>query len=220
VPRVDKIVGPGNRFVAAAKALVAADCGIDFYAGPTEIVIVASRGPASWIAADLIAQAEHDPDARAVLITPSRALARRVAREVERQMPTDGPARASLKRHGGIIVVKSAGDALALANDAAPEHLVVETEEMARGVRCAGSVFVGSWTAQVAGDYAIGSNHVLPTAGAARVRGGLSAADFVRQITVQRMTRAGLRRIGPTVIDLARAEGLEAHARSIEMRTA
>lgn len=218
VPRVDKIVGPGNRFVAAAKALVAADCGIDFYAGPTEIVIVASRGPASWIAADLIAQAEHDSDARAVLITPSRVLATRVAREVERQMPADGPARTSLKRHGGIIVVKSASDALALANDAAPEHLVVETEEMARGVRCAGSVFVGSWTAQVAGDYAIGSNHVLPTAGAARVRGGLSAADFVRQITVQRMTRAGLRRIGPTVTDLARAEGLEAHARSIEIR--
>jgi histidinol dehydrogenase len=218
VPRVDKIVGPGNRFVAAAKALVAADCGIDFYAGPTEIVIVAARGPAAWIAADLIAQAEHDPDARAVLITPSRALAQRVVREVERQLPPDGPARTSLKRHGGIIVVKSAAEAVALANHAAPEHLVVETEEMARGVRCAGSVFVGSWTAQAAGDYAIGSNHVLPTSGAARVRGGLSAADFVRQITVQRMTRAGLRRIGPAAIDLARAEGLEAHARSIEIR--
>ena len=218
VPRVDKIVGPGNRFVAAAKALVAADCGIDFYAGPTEIVIVAARGPASWIAADMIAQAEHDPDARAVLITPSHALAQRVAREVERRVPADGPARTSLKRHGGIIVVKSAAEAVALANDAAPEHLVVETEEMARGVRCAGSVFVGSWTAQAAGDYAIGSNHVLPTAGAARVRGGLSSADFVRQITVQRMTRAGVRRIGPAAIDLARAEGLEAHARSIEIR--
>jgi histidinol dehydrogenase len=218
VPRVDKIVGPGNRFVAAAKALVAADCGIDFYAGPTEIVIVASRAPASWIAADLIAQAEHDPDARAVLITASRVLAQRVAREVERQMPADGPARASLRRNGGIVVAKNTSEALSLANDAAPEHLVVETEEMARNVRCAGSVFVGSWTAQVAGDYAIGSNHVLPTAGAARVRGGLSSADFVRQITVQRMTRAGLRRIGPAAIDLARAEGLEAHARSIEIR--
>ena len=218
VPRVDKIVGPGNRFVAAAKALVAADCGIDFYAGPTEILVVASSGPPSWIAADLIAQAEHDPDARAVLITPRRSLASVVAREVERQMPADGPARAALARHGGIIVTKSVGDAIALANDAAPEHLVVETEEMARGVRCAGSLFIGSWTAQVAGDYAIGSNHVLPTAGAARVRGGLSAADFVRQITVQRMTRAGLRRIGRTVVELARAEGLEAHARSIEVR--
>ena len=219
VPRVDKIVGPGNRYVAAAKALVASDCGIDFYAGPTEILIVAARGPASWIAADLIAQSEHDPDARAVLITPRRALAERVAREVERQMPDEGPARASLRRHGGIIVTKSLRDAIALANDAAPEHLVVESEEMARGVRCAGSLFVGPWTAQVAGDYAIGSNHVLPTAGAARVRGGLSAADFVRQITVQRTTRAGLRRIAPIAIDLARAEGLEAHARSIEIRT-
>ena len=218
VPRVDKIVGPGNRFVAAAKALVAADCGIDFYAGPTEIVIVSAEGPAPWIAADLIAQAEHDPDARAVLITPRRRLARQVAREVTRQMPSGGPARDALRRHGGIILTRTVKESLALANDAAPEHLVVDTEEMARAVRCAGSVFVGRWSAQVAGDYAIGSNHVLPTAGAARVRGGLSAADFVRQITVQRVTRAGLRRIGHTVVDLARAEGLEAHARSIEIR--
>lgn len=218
VPRVDKVVGPGNRFVAAAKALVAADCGIDFYAGPTEILVVVRGGRPAWVAADLLAQAEHDPDARAVLITPRRAFARAVAREVERQMPAEGPARASVARHGGIIVTKSVREAIALANDAAPEHLVVETEAMARAVRCAGSLFVGSWTAQVAGDYAIGSNHVLPTAGAARVRGGLSAADFVRQITVQRMTRAGLERIGRTAVDLARAEGLEAHARSIEIR--
>ena len=218
VPRVDKIVGPGNRFVAAAKALVAPDCGIDFYAGPTEILIVSVRGPASWIAADLIAQAEHDPDARSVLITPRRALAEQVAREVMRQLPAQGPARSSLRRHGGIIVTASLRESIALANDAAPEHLVVDTEDMARAVRCAGSVFVGPWSAQVAGDYALGSNHVLPTAGAARVRGGLSAADFVRQITIQRVTRAGLRRIGRTVIELARAEGLEAHARSIEIR--
>jgi histidinol dehydrogenase len=218
VPRVDKIVGPGNRFVAAAKALVASDCGIDFYAGPTEILIVSSRGRASWLAADLIAQAEHDPDARAVLITPRRSLAEQVAREVMRQLPRQGPARSSLLRHGGIIVTRSLRESIALANDAAPEHLVVDTEDVARAVRCAGSVFVGVWSAQVAGDYALGSNHVLPTAGAARVRGGLSAADFVRQITVQRVTRAGLRRIGRTVIDLARAEGLEAHARSIEIR--
>jgi histidinol dehydrogenase len=219
IPRVDKIVGPGNRFVAAAKALVASDCGIDFYAGPTEIVIVAARIRASWIAADLLAQAEHDPDARAVLITPSRTLAARVAREVERQAPDRGPAREALRRHGGVIVTASMREALAMANDAAAEHLVVESEEMARQVRCAGSVFVGSWTAQVAGDYAIGSNHVLPTAGAARTRGGLSGADFVRQITVQRMTRAGLRRLAPTVVTLARAEGLEMHARSIDVRT-
>jgi histidinol dehydrogenase len=218
VPRVDKIVGPGNRFVASAKALVATDCGIDFYAGPTEILIVASRGPVDWIAADLIAQAEHDPDARAVLITPNRALAAQVASAVSAQLPADGPARESLAAHGAIIVTRSAREAMELANVAAPEHLVVDEEKLAKQVRSAGSVFVGPWTAQVAGDYAIGCNHVLPTAGAARVRGGLSAADFVRQITVQRVTPAGLRRIGPSVIALARAEGLEGHARSIEVR--
>ena len=219
VPRVDKIVGPGNRYVSSAKALVASDCGIDFYAGPTEIVIVSARGPAAWIAADLIAQAEHDPDARAVLITPSRALAARVARAVESQMPKDGPARDALRAHGGIIVTSSSAEAMALANSAAPEHLVVDDDRLAGMVRCAGSVFVGPWTAQVAGDYAIGSNHVLPTAGAARSRGGLSAADFVRQVTVQRVTRAGLGRIGDTVIGLATAEGLLGHAASIGIRT-
>lgn len=218
IPRVDKIVGPGNRYVAAAKALVAADCGIDFYAGPTEIVILATRGPASWIAADLIAQAEHDPDARAVLITPSRKLADQVVAQVAAQLPEVGPARAALRSHGGVIVTKTAAEAIGLANMAAPEHLVVDDERMARQVRSTGSLFVGAWTAQVAGDYAIGSNHVLPTAGAARVRGGLSAADFVRQITVQRLTPAGLRRVGPTVIDLATAEGLSAHAASIAIR--
>src|SRR3954462_6670898 len=128
VPRVDKIVGPGNRWVAAAKALIASDCGIDFYAGPSEIVIVAARGPAEWIAADLIAQAEHDPDARSVLITPNRRLAEQGALQVERQMPADGPARASLRAHGGIIVTPSIADAIALANHAAPEHLVVDDE--------------------------------------------------------------------------------------------
>ena len=218
IPRVDKIVGPGNRYVAAAKALVAADCGIDFYAGPTEIVMVSSRGPADWIAADLIAQAEHDPDARAVLITPRRTLAERVASQVAARLPAAGPARAALKSHGGIIVTRTTAEALVLANAAAAEHLVVDDERMAAKVRCAGSLFVGPWTAQVAGDYAIGSNHVLPTAGAARVRGGLSAADFVRQMTVQRLTPAGLRRIGPTVIDLATAEGLSAHAASVAVR--
>ena len=218
VPRVDKIVGPGNRYVAAAKALVAADCGIDFYAGPTEIVIVAARGSAAWIAADLIAQAEHDPDARAVLITPSRPLAERVAVQVAARLPAEGPARAALKAHGGIIVTKNVDEAVSLANAAAAEHLVVDDERMARRVRCAGSLFVGPWSAQVAGDYAIGSNHVLPTAGTARVRGGLSAADFVRQITVQRLTRPGLERIGRAVVDLATAEGLTAHAASVAIR--
>jgi histidinol dehydrogenase len=218
VPRVDKIVGPGNRYVAAAKALVAGECGIDFYAGPTEIVIVSARGRADWIAADLLAQAEHDPDARAVLITPSRTLAERVARAVDAQLPADGPAREALRAHGGIIVTSSLGEAMDLANASAPEHLVIDDERLAAKVRCAGSVFVGPWSAQAAGDYAIGSNHVLPTAGAARARGGLSAADFVRQITVQRLTRAGLRRIGGTVMTLAGAEGLQAHADSIGVR--
>jgi histidinol dehydrogenase len=218
VPRVDKIVGPGNRFVAAAKALIAADCGIDFYAGPTEIVIVAAKGPADWIAADLIAQAEHDPDARAVLITPSRTLAEKVARAVAVRMPEDGPARASLKAHGGVIVTGSLQEAIDLANDSAAEHLVVDDDRVASRVRSAGSLFVGPWSAQVAGDYAIGSNHVLPTAGTARVRGGLSAADFVKQITVQRVTKAGLSRIGPAVVTLARAEGLNAHAESVATR--
>jgi histidinol dehydrogenase len=218
VPRVDKIVGPGNRFVASAKALVAADCGIDFFAGPTEILIVASRGRADWIAADLIAQAEHDPDARAVLVTPNGKLAVLVSKAVEDQMPAGGPAREALARHGAIVVTRSMREAMELANVAAAEHLVVDDERLAKQVRNAGSVFVGEWSAQVAGDYAIGSNHVLPTAGAARVRGGLSAADFVRQITVQRLSSKGLRGIGPSVIELARAEGLEGHARSIEIR--
>ena len=146
-------------------------------------------------------------------------LATRVAREVERRMPESGPARDSLRAHGGIIVTASLKEAMELANASAPEHLVVDDERMAEMVRCAGSLFVGSWSAQVAGDYAIGSNHVLPTAGAARVRGGLSAADFVRQITVQRLTERGLRSIGDSVIDLANAEGLQGHAASIAVRT-
>lgn len=218
VPRVDKIVGPGNRWVSAAKSLVSSDCGIDFYAGPTEILIVTSSGSPSWIAADLLAQAEHDPDARAVLITTSRRLAERVAAEVARQMPRTGPARQSVARHGGIIVCRGIAEAIALANDAAAEHVVAGNESIARRIVNAGAIFVGDWTAQVAGDYAIGSNHVLPTAGAARFRGGLNAADFVKLVSVQRLTGTGLRRIGGTIVTLARAEGLEQHARSIEVR--
>jgi len=219
VPRVDKIVGPGSRYVAAAKALVARDCGIDFYAGPTEILILADEGPAAWIAADLIAQAEHDLEARAIFITSSRALAGEVAAEVSRRMPREGPARQSLRRHGGIIVTRHQAEAIALANRAAPEHLVCTTERVARAIRCAGAIFIGLQTAQVAGDYAIGSNHVLPTNGAARFRGGLSAADFVRVTSVQRVTARGLAAIGPTAVTLARAEGLSGHAASIEVRT-
>lgn len=219
VPRVDKIVGPGNRWVSAAKSLVSADCAIDFYAGPTEILIVAAKTPASWVAADLLAQAEHDPDARAVCITTSRRAAEAIAREVALQMPAEGPAAASLWKHGGIIVAGSMNEAVALANEAASEHLVVESDAVAARMRNAGAIFVGPWTAQVAGDYAIGSNHVLPTAAAARFRGGLNATDFVKLVSVQRVSERGLRGIAKTITTLARAEGLEGHARSIEART-
>jgi histidinol dehydrogenase len=218
VPRVDKIVGPGNRFVAAAKALVAGDCAIDFYAGPTEIVIVARSGRADWIAADLIAQAEHDPDARSIFITWSRPLADRVSRLVDAAAAERDIVRQSLKAHGAIVVTRSADEAMDLANRIAPEHLVVDSEALTRRPVTAGAVFVGPYTAQAAGDYATGSNHVLPTSGAARFRGGLSAADFVRVMAVQRVSRAGLRALAPTILPLARAEGLVAHAESIVVR--
>jgi histidinol dehydrogenase len=218
VPRVDKIVGPGNRFVAAAKALVAGDCAIDFYAGPTEVLIVAGSGRADWIAADLIAQAEHDPDARAVLITWSAALADRVAAAVERVSRGRAIVERALAAHGAIIVARTDREAMELANRFAPEHLVLDRESLARGPIVAGAIFIGEYTAQAAGDYATGSNHVLPTGGAARARGGLSAADFVRVMSVQRVTRPGLRRLAAAIVPLARAEGLAAHAESIEVR--
>ena len=218
VPRVDKIVGPGNRYVAAAKAYVAGTCAIDFYAGPTEIVIVAGAGRPGWIAADLIAQAEHDPDARSILITWSRALAVRVSRAVTVAAEGREIATRSLDAHGAIVIARSPDEAIALANRLAPEHLVLDRESLARRSLTAGAVFVGPYTAQAAGDYATGSNHVLPTAGAARFRGGLSAADFVRVMNVQRVTRIGLAKLAPTILPLARAEGLNAHAESIEVR--
>jgi histidinol dehydrogenase len=220
IPRVDKIVGPGNKYVAAAKTYVSAHCAIDFQAGPTEILILSDNGDPVWLAADLIAQAEHDPDARAVLITSRARLARAVAREVQRQLPQDGPAPLALRDNGGIVVTRTAAEAVALANRMAPEHLVVDDERTANAVRWAGAIFVGPHTAQVAGDYAIGSNHVLPTGEAARFRGGLSAADFVRLVSVQRLTQRGLRAIAPAVVTLATAEGLVAHARSIRVRVA
>jgi histidinol dehydrogenase len=218
IPRVDKIVGPGNRWVAAAKAYVARDCAIDFYAGPTEIVIVAGGGRPAWIAADLIAQAEHDPDARAIFITWKRPLARQVADAVARQAAGRAIALASLAANGAAIVTRTAEEAIAISNRIAPEHLVVDRESIARQSLTAGAVFVGPYTAQAAGDYATGSNHVLPTAGASRFRGGLSAADFVRVMSVQRLTRAGLTRLAATIVPLARVEGLAGHAESIEVR--
>ena len=218
VPRVDKIVGPGSAYVAAAKTLVSADCAIDFFAGPSEILIVSEQGRPEWIAADLLAQAEHDVDARAILVTPSRALARRVAAAVARQMPSAGPAKTSIDRNGAIIVSGSLDEAIALSERMAPEHLVCDSPAMARRLTRAGTVFVGARSAQAAGDYLTGSNHVLPTSGAAAARGGLSAADFVRVATVQTLTRAGLQAIGPHAIALATAEGLGAHAESIRIR--
>lgn len=218
VPRVDKIVGPGNAYVAAAKSLVARECAIDFHAGPSEIAIVSSAGPAAWIAADLIAQAEHDPDARAILFTPSARLARDVAEELRRQAPADGPARQALAANGGIIRTRTLAEAIALCQRMAPEHVVCDTDAVAARLTRAGTIFVGDYSVQASGDYATGSNHVLPTNAAARARGGLSAADFVRVSTVQRLTPAGLRRIAPAAIALARAEGLTAHAASIAIR--
>ena len=218
VPRVDKIVGPGNRYVAMAKALVAGRCAIDFFAGPTEIAIVAGRGRASWIAADLVAQAEHDPDARCVFITWNRDFANRVAKAVSAMRRGKPVAERSLAANGAIVMCRSSDDAMEVANLLAPEHLVLERESLARRPLTAGAVFIGPYSAQAAGDYATGSNHVLPTSGAARSRGGLSAADFVRVMSVQRVTREGLARLAPTVLSLARAEGLTAHAQSIEIR--
>jgi histidinol dehydrogenase len=220
VPRVDKIVGPGSAYVAAAKALIAADCAIDFFAGPSEIMIVSTTGRAAWIAADLIAQAEHDEDARAIFVTPKRTLANAVAAEVARQMPADGPARAAIAQNGAIVVTRTIDAAIALSERMAPEHVVCDTTSVAKRLRRAGTIFIGPYSAQASGDYITGSNHVLPTSGAARGRGGLGAADFVRLTSVQRVSRTGLRAIGPDATALAGAEGLRAHAASIDIRGA
>jgi histidinol dehydrogenase len=220
VPRVDKIVGPGNAWVTAAKDLVTYDsrCAIDFHAGPSEIVILSDDGPASWIAADLIAQAEHDPEARAILVTTKSSLATMVAGEVAARTPAAGAAKQSLARHGAIIVARSKAEAYDVVKRLAPEHLVCDYARDVRHCGAAGTVFVGPWSAQAAGDYCTGSNHVLPTGGSARARGGLSTADFVRAYTVQHLTRQGLRRIAPSVLALAEIEGLDAHAASIRVR--
>ncbi len=218
IPRVDKIVGPGNAYVAAAKALVSADCAIDFHAGPSEIVVVSSAGRPDWIAADLIAQAEHDPDARAILFTPSRRLAESVADAVTAQMPADGPASLAIAANGGVVLTRSLDEAIDLSQRMAPEHVVCDSAAVAARLTRAGTVFVGRFSAQASGDYATGSNHVLPTSGAAAGRGGLTAADFVRVTTVQQLTARGLRRIAPAAVTLARAEGLSAHAASMEIR--
>jgi len=217
IPRVDRIVGPGSTWVAEAKALVSRDCAIDFYAGPSEIVIVSDRAPAAWIAADMLAQAEHDVEARAIFITTRAPLARQVQAELARRVPPTGPARESLARRGAIVIARSRAEAVSLADRLTPEHLVCDDAATASQIR-AGTAFVGAWSAQAAGDYATGSNHVLPTAGAARFRGGLSAADFVRVTSRQHISERGLRGLAPAIIALAEAEGLQAHADSIRER--
>ena len=218
IPRVDKIVGPGNKWVAQAKAQVSADCAIDFFAGPTEIVVVAASGNPKWVAADLIAQAEHDPEARSVFITWKKPFAERVGKAVDTLAVGRDIVTASLKAHGAIVIARNVDEAMALSNRFAPEHLVVESDALIGRPIVAGAIFVGPYTAQAAGDYATGSNHVLPTAGAARFRGGLSAADFVRVMAVQRLTANGLARLAPTIVPLAHAEGLRAHAESVQIR--
>ncbi|HUA15898.1 MAG TPA: histidinol dehydrogenase [Verrucomicrobiae bacterium] len=217
IPRVDKIVGPGNVYVTVAKKLVAFDCAIDFLAGPTEAVVLSHSGTAEFIAADLVSQAEHDPDALAVFITTSRRLAQSVAHRLERFSDDNAIAKVSLRRNGAIFVASSRKQARDWANQLAPEHITVDREDLPF-IHNAGSVFVGDYSPQAAGDYASGPNHVLPTAGQARFRGGLSVFDFLKLITVQELSPAGLRRIGPAVSCLAETEGLKAHARSVDVR--
>ncbi len=225
VARVDKIVGPGNLYVTAAKKLVSFDCAIDMLAGPTEVVIVSASGNPAFIAADLVAQAEHDPDTLAVFITTSKKLAAEVVTQVEKggrgrpPLRENGIASQSLKTRGAVLIASSRQQAFDWANQIAPEHVTVEKSGLPL-VRNAGSVFVGDYSAQAAGDYASGPNHVLPTAGAARFRGGLSVMDFVKLITVQELSAKGLRQIAPTIVTLAEAEGLQAHADSIGVRCA
>ena len=221
VPKADRIVGPGNIYVAAAKKLLAGETGIDFVAGPTEILLVAAEGDPRHLAADMLAQAEHDVDASAVLLTTSRKLARAVAAEIARQLavlPTAPVASKSIARNSAVVMVRSLEEAIEISNRFAPEHLSIPDAGLLAGVRNAGSVFVGPFSPEAAGDYASGPNHVLPTSGAARQRGGLSVTDFLKVISVQELSAAALRKLAPAITTLARAEGLEAHARSVEAR--
>ncbi len=215
VPRVDKIVGPGNVYVTVAKKLVSFDCAIDFLAGPTEVVIFSERGRPEFIAADLMAQAEHDPAALPIFITTSKRLARDVSRALSNVRNLI--ASRSIQRNGAILLANSRSEALAWANRIAAEHVTVEARDLPH-MHNAGSIFIGDYSAQAAGDYASGPNHVLPTAGVARFRGGLSVNDFVKVITVQQLSRSGLSKIGKTVTCLAEMEGLTAHAESIRTR--
>jgi histidinol dehydrogenase len=223
IPRVDKIFGPGNRFVTAAKQSVSSDCAIDMLAGPTEALVFATRGNPRLIASDLIAQAEHDPDAISLFVTTSLALARSVTGEIDRQLaelPKVNLASRSLAKNGAVLIATNLAAAAEFVNRFAPEHLSLPggKNSLLAKIDSAGSIFLGDWSAQSFGDYASGTNHVLPTGGAARSRGGLSVSDFVKCISVQEVSRRGVARLAPVVAEFARAEGLEAHARSVEVR--
>ena len=219
---VQKIVGPGNAYVAAAKRNVSRDTPIDFVAGPTEVLIIAGGSANSeWLASDMLAQAEHDTDAAAILLTTSRTLAERVRRALSTQLQTldkTSPAARSIRNNGAIVIVRDWREAAELSNRFAPEHLCIPDDFPIDSILNAGSIFVGSYSPEAAGDYASGPNHVLPTSGMARLRGGLSVLDFVKIVSVQQLDRKGLERLAPTIITLARGEGLEAHARSVEIR--
>jgi histidinol dehydrogenase len=218
LPRVDKIVGPGNLYVTAAKRLVAFDCGIDMLAGPTEIVVCSERGHPEAIAADLVAQAEHDTETLSVLVTSQAALAKLVLREVKEQSRRNPVAREALRNHGYVIVTDTIKEAREIANRLAPEHLTVDTEDDLAWIENAGSVFIGNWSSQALGDYVSGPNHTLPTGGAARVRGGLSVMDFLKLVTVQSYNADGVRVLAQAAAALAKAEGLSGHAAAVELR--
>ena len=217
IPRVSKIVGPGNRYVTAAKKLVAFDCAIEFLAGPTEGVFISEKGDPVSIACDLVAQAEHDPDALCIFITISRGLAKAVQTEVQRRTRANPIAAQSLSRRGAILLLASLDEAVETANRIAPEHLTLPAD-LAPAVQNAGSIFLNEFTPQAAGDYISGPNHVLPTGAMARVRGGLSVLDYLRIIACQEVSREGMRRIAAPAMALAEAEGLRGHAESLRVR--
>jgi histidinol dehydrogenase len=217
IPRVDKIVGPGNTYVTLAKKQVAFDCGIDFLAGPTEIVYCATEGDAEFIASDLVAQAEHDPEALAIFVTASTRLAKSVIKHTNALAENNPMAQQSLAARGVVLVAKSRKQAIDWTNELGGEHVSVPSEDVYE-VKCAGSIFLGDYTPQSLGDYASGPNHTLPTGNVARYRGGLNVIDFVRIITIQEANRKGLEKIAPTVMLLAEAEGLQGHANSVRVR--
>jgi histidinol dehydrogenase len=217
VPKVAKIVGPGNSFVTSAKRQVAFDSSIDFLAGPTEIVYVAHKGDPAFAASDLVAQAEHDPETLPIFITSSRKFAEAVAREAERQAKGNAIATESLKKNALYLVARDRNEAMEWANIIGGEHITVDREDV-KAVTSAGSIFVGDYSPQSVGDYASGPNHTLPTGNVARHRGGLSLLDYVKIISIQELSKTGLKKIAPTVTLLAEAEGLMAHANSVRVR--